>query len=45
MIDIIHRLKDEPAMEFPKNFSNRWEEITMITLEDVALNYVEYDRL
>ena len=45
MIDIIHRLKDEPAVEFPKNFSNRWEEITTITLENVALNHMEYDRL
>lgn len=38
MLGIIDQLKQVPAVEFPKYFANRWEEIKTITNTNVAQN-------
>lgn len=38
MLDIIEKLKEEPAVEFKERFKNRWEELKEITKINVALN-------
>lgn len=37
-LDVIEVLKKEPAVEFPKRFKNRWEEVKALTQANVALN-------
>lgn len=37
-LDVIEQLKEEPAVEFPQRFENRWEEIKMLTQTNVSLN-------
>lgn len=34
----IEQLEEQPAMEFPKRFKSRWEEIETITRSNMALN-------
>ncbi len=41
--DIVCCLKEEPALEFPDNFKNRWDEIENITLANLVLNKSAYD--
>ena len=38
LINIVYCLQNEPAVEFPERFSNRWEEIAMISEANVSLN-------
>lgn len=38
LLQIIQELKNTPAIEFPKRFENRWEEIMTISNTNVALN-------
>lgn len=38
MLGIIDQLKHVPAVEFPTCFSNRWEEIKIITCTNVVQN-------
>ena len=38
LADIIEINMEEPAIEFPERFSNRWEEIAMISEANVSLN-------
>lgn len=37
-LDVIEHLKEEPAVEFPQRFKNRWEEIKMLTQANLSLN-------
>lgn len=37
-LNLIEVLKEEPAVEFPQRFENRWEEIKALTQTNVALN-------
>ena len=37
-LDVIEQLKEEPAVEFPQRFENRWEEIKMLTQANLSLN-------
>ena len=36
--DVVENLKEMPAVQFPKAFKNRWEEVRMTAAETVALN-------
>lgn len=45
LLSIIHRLKEDKAVEYPDRFSNRWEEISDITKMNLALNYENYERI
>ena len=38
MISMIEQLKEQPAVEYPKNFNSRWEEIEFITFTNVTQN-------
>lgn len=38
MLDIIEKLKEEPAVEFKERFKNRWEELKNVTKINVSLN-------
>lgn len=38
MLSIIEQLKEEPAIEFPDSFKNRWEEIKMICYTTTSQN-------
>ena len=38
ILSVIEQLKEQPAVEFPQRFNNRWKEIKMITQTNVALN-------
>lgn len=38
MLAIIEQLSEKCAVEFPGRFDNRWEEIKMLTLTQMALN-------
>ena len=38
LISVIDNLKEMPAVEFPKTFKNRWEEVRTIALDTVAMN-------
>ena len=40
LADIVETLKEMPAVEFPKVFKNRWEEVRMSAKESVSLNSV-----
>lgn len=37
-LNVIATLKEEPAVEFPKRFKNRWEEVQTLTKANLALN-------
>lgn len=37
-LNVIAALKEEPAVEFPERFKNRWEEINEIALMNLSLN-------
>lgn len=37
-LNVIEQLKEEPAVEFPQRFENRWEEIKALTQTNVSLN-------
>ena len=39
-LDVIEVLKEEPAVEFPQRFENRWEEIKMLTQANLSLNII-----
>ena len=41
ILGIIEQLKEQPAVSFPKSFSNRWEEIKNITQTNLAKNEME----
>ena len=36
--DVVENLREMPAVQFPKTFKNRWEEVRMSAAETVALN-------
>ena len=38
VLNVIDNLKEMPAVEFPKAFKNRWDEVRMIALDTVAMN-------
>lgn len=38
LIAIIDQLKEQPAVEIPNSFKNRWEEVRTMTLGNLALN-------
>lgn len=44
MIAIIDQLQEQPAVEFPKRFKSRWEEIKCITYANVTQNRLKYVR-
>lgn len=39
MFAIINQLETIPALQFPKSFDNRWEEIKQITQANLSLNH------
>ena len=36
----VKQLKEQPAVDFPETFKNRWEEIKEITKTNLGLNYM-----
>lgn len=44
LLRIISQLKKEKAVQFPQRFDNRWEEIKEITLTNLSLNKIYYER-
>ena len=38
MLDIISKLKEKPAVEYPKAFCSRWDEIKFITSATIGQN-------
>ena len=38
LMGIIEQLKEQPAIEFPDRFENRWEEIKKIAVANMVLN-------
>lgn len=44
-LSVIEGLKNEPAIDFPKRFSNRWEEIKSICNMNVVQNMIDSRRL
>lgn len=44
LLRIISQLKKEKAVQFPQRFDNRWEEIKEITLTNLSLNKLYYER-
>lgn len=45
LINVIAVLKEEPAIEFPDRFKNRWEEISTICKMNIAQNVVDTRRI
>ena len=43
-LDVITLLKEQPAVEFPDKFNNRWEEIKGITAINVGQNQMTRER-
>lgn len=38
LLNVVDNLKEMPAVEFPKSFKNRWDEVRTIALGTVATN-------
>ena len=45
LCDIITCLKEEPALEVPDSFRNRWEEVEALTRMQLGLNEPNYTRM